>query len=75
MKKQGFSEIINYWDSPDHLANAIGAKYATVIKWRQRNNIPAEWWLDIVDAAAVIKKRVTVDELAVLAARKNGRAA
>lgn len=66
---QTFREIIGLWPSPDVLAAEIGAKPETVRKWRQRDSIPAEWWVAIIEAAKARGNELTTDNLASLAAR------
>lgn len=65
-----FREIVELWPSPDALAEDIGAKFETVRKWRQRDNIPAEWWLPVIDAAKARNLVLTSDQFAAIAARK-----
>jgi hypothetical protein len=46
-----FRDVIDCWGRVDVMATAIAAPVATVRKWRQRDSIPAEWWLSIERAA------------------------
>jgi uncharacterized protein YjcR len=69
---QSFREIIGLWDSPETLATELGAKVETVRKWRQRNNIPAEWWASIIEAAKARGQSLTADQMTALAARDDG---
>ena len=64
-----FRDIIGLWPSPDALATELGAKPETVRKWRQRDSIPAGWWIDIVEAAKERGNDLSVAEMAA-AARK-----
>jgi hypothetical protein len=46
-----------------------------VRKWRQRDSIPAEWWLSIERAAAKDGLSITVQDLAILAEKRITEAA
>ena len=67
---QSFTEIVGLWPSPDAMAVELGAKVETVRKWRQRDSIPAEWWLAIVEAASRQGHQLAIKDMAELAARK-----
>ena len=71
---QTFRDIIGLWASPDALAAELGAKPETVRKWRQRDNIPVEWWMLLVDAAKTHGHELTTYEMARIAARPSGEA-
>lgn len=43
--------IIALWPNPPALARDLGVEPDNVYKWEKRNRIPAERWLDIVEAA------------------------
>jgi len=47
---KSFREIIALW-GVTKLAKAVGAKHAAVAKWQHRDNIPAEWWVDVYFAS------------------------
>lgn len=66
---QSFRHIIGLWPSPDALAVDIGAKVETVRKWRQRDSIPADRWLAVIDAAKARGEIISSDDMAALAAR------
>ena len=66
---RSFRDIIGLFGSPDALAAEIGAKAETVRKWRQRNSIPAEWWLPVIKAAHARGRILTADEMTIIAAR------
>jgi hypothetical protein len=73
---QSFRDIIDLWPSPDALAGEVGSKAETVRKWRQRDSIPAEWWLPVIEAGKARGHALTADTLAALAGRsKAGEAA
>lgn len=63
-----FRDVIDLWPSAAELALAIGTSAEAVKKWRQRNSIPAEWWMSIVKSAPG-GAHVTADVLASLASR------
>lgn len=65
-----FREVVDLWSSPDALAQDIGAKVETVRKWRQRDSIPAEWWLAVIAAARKREAVLTAGEMAEMAARR-----
>lgn len=66
---QTFRDIIDLWPSPDALAGEVGSKAETVRKWRQRDSIPAEWWLPVIEAGKTHGHDLTTDAFAGLAAR------
>jgi hypothetical protein len=57
-------EIIELWPSARELASDLGKNYETVRKWRFRNNIPADYWMPIIDAGKKRRIRVTLESLA-----------
>lgn len=67
---QSFTAIVALWPSPDTMAVELGAKVETVRKWRQRDSIPADWWLAVVEGAKRRGETLTVNDMAELAARK-----
>jgi hypothetical protein len=66
---KSFRDVIAEWDSPDALAKDVGANAERVRKWKQRDSIPAEYWLRLSRAAAKRGKPIELHELAVLADR------
>lgn len=64
-----FKDVVALWGSPDALAADIGASVAAARKWPQRDNIPAEWWLPILETDVARKAGLTAEMLASLAAR------
>lgn len=69
MMAQSFREIIGLWPSPDALAGELGAKVETVRKWRQRDSIPADWWLSVIEAGKTRGQALTSEQFAVIASR------
>ena len=68
-----FSDVVNLWPAAKTLATELGEKRATVQKWRERDWIPAEYWLRIIDAGKRQRIRIPLLRLAELAAeRQNG---
>lgn len=63
-----FRGVIDLWGSPDALAIDLGANVEAVRKWRQRDSIPADWWLPLVKLARKRRKKISVELLAALAA-------
>lgn len=70
-----FADVIDLWGRPGLLAEAIEAvtghvvEANTISKWRQRDFIPPEWWVAIVQAAGALGKDLTATDLARIAAR------
>ena len=71
-----FRDVIELWPSLEDLASDVSARLPTVIKWRQRNRIPAERWSAILSTDKARLGGVTSDTLIELAAREcpEGRA-
>lgn len=46
-----FKDVIQRWKSAEDLARELGEKGVTVRQWGNRNSIPPEKWLGIVQAA------------------------
>jgi hypothetical protein len=65
-----FREVVALWGSPDALAADIGAGIAAARKWPQRDNIPAEWWLPILQTEVARGAGLTAEVLTALAARE-----
>lgn len=42
---------MDLWDSPQALADDIGAKLSRIQKWRARKKIPPSAWPKVLDAA------------------------
>lgn len=66
---QTFRDIIELWPSPDALAGELGAKAETVRKWRQRESIPAEWWVPVIEAGKAHGKDLSAEQFAAIASR------
>lgn len=68
-----FTDIINLWPTATELAADVSQTGLVVRAWRNRNSIPAEHWLRVVDAAARRGiEGVTLDLLARIAAGSSG---
>ena len=62
-----FKEVIKQWPNYDALASDLGVSYATVTKWYERQNIPAEYWIALIGAARARRYRgITAQKLAEL---------
>jgi len=46
-----FQELIDAWPNMRILAEDLNINHSTVLKWRQRNSIPADFWLTLIEAA------------------------
>ena len=51
------------------VAEALKITYNTANKWRNRDSIPPEYWLDLSDWAASINRPVSLERLAMAAKR------
>lgn len=60
------AQIIERLGAP-RIAAALSVHYETVKKWKQRGRIPDSYWLDLVDWAASINRRVSFEGLALAA--------
>lgn len=59
-----YRTIIQQWPTQADLARDMGLQAASVYKWHERGNIPAQYWLDLVSAARRRKIRLTIKDLA-----------
>lgn len=63
-----FRDVITAFGGAREFAGAVGANLYTVRSWRQRDSIPAEWWVRVVAAAdAAGVSGVSLDALAMIA--------
>ncbi len=69
-----FRDVIGLWPSLSAAAQETGASYEQVKKWRERDSIPGQWWLSVVQAAARRQIRLSVEDLALIAADGGDRA-
>jgi hypothetical protein len=69
-----FRSVIALWDSPEELAEDIGAEAPAVRKWLQRDRIPADWWKSILTTRRAKSAGVTAERLIALAAREPAEA-
>lgn len=56
--------ILAIWPKMSDLAADLGKPYQTVAAWRQRGNIPSDYDLDLIDAAARRGYALTLEQLA-----------
>lgn len=68
---QSFREIVDQWPTVNDLAADLEEKPSTVRKWKQRNHIPSDRWLELLAHAK--RRRIKLDEstLVKLAASKD----
>lgn len=66
---RSFKDVIDAWTSLEAMASDVGAKPSAVSKWRQRENIPPEWWGAILKTSVAKEKGFTAGTLINLAAR------
>lgn len=59
---ESYRDLIDQWPQPSikTLADDLSVKPNTASKWRQRDKIPPEHWLDLIRAAR--KRRIPVNE-------------
>lgn len=51
MPMRTFKDIIQRWKTAEELAKELGEKGVTVRQWGNRNSIPPEKWLPLIEAA------------------------
>lgn len=61
---QSFQDIIDAFPSRRHLAEKMGVQVEAVQKWRQRNSIPPEYDLRLVDAASAAEISLGLEDIA-----------
>jgi len=66
------ASLITSAGGPKAVATALGVPLSTVIKWRQRDNIPARYWLQLV--ALFEREGLPVGLAEIAAARAEARA-
>lgn len=65
-----FRSVIKLWDSQLAMAADIGARPPVISKWRERDNIPSEWWTRILATEKAMTAGLSPDLFARLAAKK-----
>jgi hypothetical protein len=68
-----FLDVMNLWDSPQSLADDLGAKLTRVQKWRARRKIPPNAWPKVLAAARRRGFSVDADTLVRISARRPAR--
>lgn len=63
-----FAEIIGLWPSTAEFAKDVNATAVTARAWKNRNSIPGERWLAVVNAANRRGYSITLEQLASIAA-------
>ena len=58
-------QIISLWPSMSDLASDLGKPYSTVTAWKQRGRIPADYDLDLIEAAQKRGHVLTLEQLAI----------
>lgn len=66
-----FHDLIERWPTTADLAEDLGEKPWTVQKWKQRNSIPSDRWLDLLVCAKRRKIKLKEVDLVLLASRKS----
>lgn len=67
MIQHTFASIIALWPSVSDLAGDLDEKLDTIRKWRQRDSIPSEKWLALIDAGQRRGIAITAYQLAEIA--------
>ena len=68
-----YVDVINKWASPTVLARALNVEVETVRKWRQRDNIPSRYWINLTMLAQLEGyKSITLTSLAIIEAKNRG---
>ena len=60
---QELGDIFAIWDSVRDMSTAVNRPYDTVLAWRIRGRIPEDAWQDVIDAAVLRGKRLTIAEI------------
>lgn len=65
-----FRSVIELWDSQIAMAADVGARAAAISKWRERDNIPSEWWTRVLATEKARTAGLSADLFARLAAKQ-----
>lgn len=60
---QAISDIFAIWPSTKEMADDLGQKYDTVLRWKLRKRIPSTAWPTIIEKAAARETLVTAAQL------------
>ena len=69
-----FRSVIDLWEKQLDMAADTGAKAAAISKWRERDNIPSEWWTRVLDTEKARTAGLSADLFARLAAKQSEEA-
>ena len=69
-----FAAVVRLWPSLGAMASDLQVEYDTVRKWKDRNNIPAWMWFEVLRAAKRRKINLDAVDLVILA-RDNAKQA
>ena len=73
---KNFRDVIDLWSDVTEMATDLGKKPNLIRKWRERNSIPSDEWIAVVNAAEQRKYPVDLTLLANFASsRKRAEAA
>lgn len=61
---RGMENIIRIWPTLSDLASDLDRPYQTVAAWKRRGRIPADYDLDLIEAAARRGHKLTLEQLA-----------
>lgn len=76
LQPKSFREVLALWPRISDAAQDLGMPYERVAQWAKRDSIPAEYWPEVINAAAArgfkyVSLPILVD-LAALARRREG---
>jgi len=60
-RASSFAEVVRKWPTLGAMAADVQVEYDTVRKWKDRNNIPAWMWFDVLRAAK--RRKIALDAL------------
>lgn len=64
-----FADVVRTLGDRD-IAQALGLRQPTVERWRHRDSIPPEYWIDLIQHAQARDVEISAHRLAVLAHQK-----
>src|SRR5262245_52825573 len=67
---RSFQDVIDACGQASVLARLLNLRVSTVQKWRDRDSIPVEHWKAIIEVARRKNRKITVDQLMILAAKR-----
>lgn len=56
-------DIFAIWDPLTEMEKDLHLPYQTIMKWKQRGRIPAEYWPKVIEAVKAKGRKVTLQQL------------